>query len=90
MSNYKCIFSLYFYFTFSHVQPNCGPTGLKHVAYMQIHTSIGKVKSNINFNMRIAKRFFYIACLNNYMFQTLYRPSPGCTLSYYKANYAHL
>jgi len=26
-------------------------------------------------------------CLNNYMFWPLYRPSSGCTLSCYKANY---
>jgi len=35
----------------------------------------------------IAKRCFYIACLNNYMFRPLYQPSSGCTLSYYKPNY---
>jgi hypothetical protein len=29
----------------------------------------------------------YIACLNDYMFRTLYQPSSGCTLPYYKANY---
>jgi len=40
------------------------------------------MQSDITFNICIAKRFFYIACLNNYM----YRPSSGCTLSYYKAN----
>jgi hypothetical protein len=42
------------------------------------------MQSNITF---IAKSFFYIACLNNDMFRPLYRPSPGCTLSCYKANY---
>ena len=45
------------------------------------------MQSNTTFNMHIAKRFFYVACLNNYMFRSLYRPSLGCTLSYYKANY---
>jgi len=35
----------------------------------------------------VATRCFCIACLNNYMFRPLYRPSSGCTLSYYKANY---
>jgi len=37
-------------------------------------TSIGKMQSNATFNMCIAKRFFYIACLNNDMFRPLYRP----------------
>jgi hypothetical protein len=49
-------------------------------------TSIGKMQSNTTFNICIAKRCFYIGCLNNYMFRPLYRPSLGCTLSYYKAN----
>ena len=49
-------------------------------------TSVGKMQSNTTFNICIAKSFFYIACLHNYMFQPLYRPSSGCTLSYYKAN----
>jgi hypothetical protein len=87
MSNYTFIFSFYFYFTVLHVQPNYGSTGLKHVAYMQIHTSIDKMQSNTTFNICIAKRFFYISSLNNDMFQPLYQPSSGCTLSYYKANY---
>jgi hypothetical protein len=39
------------------------------------------------FNIYIANRCFCIACLNNYMFRPLYRPSSGCTLPYYKANY---
>ena len=30
---------------------------------------------------------FYIASLNNDMFQPLYRPSSGCTFSYFKVNY---
>jgi len=48
---------------------------------------IGKMQSNTTFNICIAKRFSYIACLNNDMFRPLYRPSSRCTLSYYKANY---
>ena len=35
-----CVFGFYFYFTVLHVQPNCGPTGLKQVAYMQIYSSV--------------------------------------------------
>jgi hypothetical protein len=50
-------------------------------------TSIGKMQSNTAFNICIAKRFFYIACLNNDMFWPLYRPSSGCTIYYYRANY---
>jgi hypothetical protein len=50
-------------------------------------TSIGKMQSNTNFNICIAKRFFYRTCLNNDMFRPLYRPSSGCTISYYRANY---
>jgi hypothetical protein len=50
-------------------------------------TIIGKMQSNTTFNIHIAKRCFYIACLNSYMFRPIYRPSSGCTLSYYKANY---
>jgi hypothetical protein len=50
-------------------------------------TSVGKMQSNTTFNIYIAKRCFYITCLNNYMFRPLYRPLSGCTLSYYKANY---
>jgi hypothetical protein len=42
---------------------------------------------NKTFNIFIAKKCFYIDCLNIYMFRPLYRPSSGCTLSYYKANY---
>jgi len=34
MSNYTRKFGFYFYFTVLHLQPNCGLTGLKHVAYM--------------------------------------------------------
>jgi len=49
--------------------------------------SISKLQSNRTFNISIAKRCFYIACLNNYTFRPLSRPSSGCTLSYYKANY---
>jgi hypothetical protein len=49
-------------------------------------TGIGKMQSDTTFNSYIAKRF-YIACLNNYMFRPLYRPSSGCTFSYFKANY---
>jgi len=49
-------------------------------------TSISKMRSNTIY-IYIAKRCFYIACLNNYMFRPLYRPSSGCKLSYYKANY---
>jgi hypothetical protein len=49
-------------------------------------TSIGKMQSDTTFHIYIAERCFYIACLNNYMFRPLYRPSSGCTLPYYKAN----
>jgi len=35
----------------------------------------------------MAKRCLYTACLNNYMFWLLYRPSSVCALSYYKSNY---
>ena len=49
--------------------------------------SIVKLQSNTTFNICIAKRCLYIACLNNYMFRPLYRPLSGCTFSYYKANY---
>ena len=41
------------------------------------------MQSNKTFSVYVAKRCFYIACLNNYMFRRLYRPSSGCTLSYY-------
>jgi len=37
MSNYTCIFNFYFCLVL-HVQPNYGPTGLKHVA--DTHTSV--------------------------------------------------
>jgi hypothetical protein len=30
---------------------------------------------------------FYVTTLNNDMFRPLYRPSSGCTFSYFKANY---
>ena len=50
-------------------------------------TSMDKIQSNTTYNICSAKSFFYIACLNNDMFRPLYRPSSGCTLSYYKANY---
>jgi hypothetical protein len=46
------------------------------------------MQSNTTFNICIAKGVFYIACLNNDMFRPLYRPSSGCTLSYYKAKYS--
>jgi len=52
-----------------------------------IPTSISKMHSNTTFNIYIANRCFYIACLNNYMLRPLHRPSSGCTLSYYKTNY---
>ena len=48
--------------------------------------SIGKLQSDTTYNICIAERFFYIACLNNNMIQPVYRPSSGCTLSY-KASY---
>jgi len=47
-------------------------------------TSTSKLQSDTSFNICIAKRCFYIACRNNYKFRPLYRPSFGCTLSYYK------
>jgi len=45
------------------------------------------MQSNTTFNIWITKRCCYIAWLNNDMFRPLYRPSSGCTLSYYKASY---
>ena len=50
-------------------------------------TSIDKMQSNTTINICIAKRCFYIASLNDDMFWPLYRPSSGCTFSYFKANY---
>ena len=50
------------------------------------NTSIVKLQSSTTFNAYIAKSRFYIACLNNYMFRPLYRPSSCCTLCYSKAN----
>ena len=50
-------------------------------------TSIDKMQSNTTINVCIAMRCFYIASLNNDMFRLLYRPSSGCTFSYFKANY---
>jgi hypothetical protein len=44
------------------------------------------MQSDTTFNIFIARRLFYIACLND-MFRPLYRPSSGCTFSYFKANY---
>jgi len=60
---------------------NCGLCEQDHCI-----TSTGKMQSNTTFNICVAKRFFYIACLNN-MFRPLYRPSSNCTLFYYKENY---
>ena len=67
----------------------CLCTVVKNVKSLQtsVFTSIGKMQSKTTFNICIAGRFFYIACLNNDMFRPLYRPSSGCALSYYKANY---
>jgi len=48
------------------------------------------MQSDTSFNIffiYIAKSCFYIARLKNYMFRPLYRPSSGCTLSYFKGNY---
>jgi len=39
--------------------------------------------SGVSASRFIAKRFYYIAFLNNDMFRSLYRPSSGCALSYY-------
>ena len=58
---------------------------VRHPRCVDRITSISKMQSNTTFNVCIAKRFFYIACFNN-MFWPSYRPSSGCTLSYYKAN----
>jgi hypothetical protein len=44
------------------------------------------MQSNTTFDIYIDKRCFCIACLKNCMFRPLYRPSSGCTLSYYKEN----
>jgi hypothetical protein len=40
---------------------------------------------NTNINVCIAKRFFYIASLNDDMFRPLNRSSSGCTFSYFKS-----
>jgi len=40
--------------------------------------------SNTIINICIAKRCFYIASLKIDMFRPLYRPSSGCTFSYFK------
>jgi len=45
------------------------------------------MQSNTNSNIYITKKCLYIASLSDCMFRPLYRPSSGCTLSYYKANY---
>jgi len=50
-------------------------------------TSIVKLQPNITFDVYIATRSFYVACLNNYMFRPQYWPSSGCLFSYNKANY---
>ena len=44
------------------------------------------MQSHTAFNVYVAKRCFYVACLNSCMFRSLFRPSSGCTLSIYKAN----
>jgi hypothetical protein len=42
------------------------------------------IQSNTTINICIAKRCFYIS-LNNDMFRPLYRPSSGCTFSYFQS-----
>jgi len=49
-------------------------------------TSIDKC-SQTTINVCVSKRCFYIASLNNDMFQLPYQPSSGCTFSYFKVNY---
>jgi hypothetical protein len=49
-------------------------------------TSIDKMQPNTTFNIYITKRYFYIACLSDYMLGSLYRISWVRTPSYYKAN----
>jgi len=41
------------------------------------------MQSNTTINICIANSCFYIASLNNDMFRPLYRPSSGCTFSYF-------
>jgi len=55
---------------------------MRHPSCVDRITSIGKMHSSTTFNICIAKRFFYIGCFNN-----MFRPSSGCQLSYYEANY---
>ena len=62
--------------------PNDGSYQMKHPRCVDKNASISKMHSNTTFNIYIAKRCFYIVCLNNYMFRLLYRPSSGCTLVY--------
>jgi hypothetical protein len=50
-------------------------------------TSIDEIQSNTTINICMAKRCLYTASLNNDMFRPLYRPSSGCTFSYFKVNY---
>ena len=50
-------------------------------------TSTSKMQSNTTFDVYIAKRCFYIACLKNYMFRPLYGWSSRFSLSYYIVNY---
>ena len=72
----------------SHGYLSLAPEGSKQSnGKRELFTSIGKMQPNTTFNIYIAKRLFYIACLNNYMFQPPYRPSSGCKFSYFKANY---
>jgi len=45
------------------------------------------MQSDTNINICIAKSCFYTPSPNNDMFRPLYRPSSGCTFSFFKANY---
>jgi hypothetical protein len=60
---------------------------IRHRRCVDRNITIGKMQSNTTVNICIAKMCLYIACLNSYMFQPVYRPSSGRTLSYYKAKY---
>ena len=66
---------------------DCSNFRVRHPCCIDRITSISKMQSDTTFNIYIAERFFYIARLKNYVFRSLYLPSSGCTVSYYKANY---
>ena len=61
-------------------------SGIQLVLFLSYHNDVRSNKHQATFSIYIAKRCFYIACHNNYMFRPVYRPSSGCTLSCYTAN----